>query len=431
MKFLLLVCPILILTPCFASANQGGKCEGFLPPLVPLPEGIKMDPDLGQEFTFNANLKEKDIPVRYSKYRATIVPKKGTIMFLCGGPGVPCTGARPRGISPEYDVVTLDYLGIGRNARHNKPKYMAIESQGNIVAQVAKRLKEPNLLIFAQSFGTTVATVAGSLINTVTSDTKETVLKGVVLEGVVFPDSEQSYSEGYSSVAEYAWSYLSAEQKENFKIKYADAVKGLSPKEKFNVDAVIVMNMQSGTKATIEFLKNINPEYLRYAAQSDFYTNFINRPGVRDIFQAAGCQLHFKSSERGVKIFDGTVDLITIGSGADEICKCRTVANNFDPNIHQIKAPIVYINGGQDPATPLTGAKKHMEGQSHLNKVLISNPKGGHFDSSVLLENCMPILFEELNKEGFENLVSSVASMSNGECGSQTNPVSGKQGTLQ
>ncbi len=417
------------------SANQGDKCEGFLPPLVPpppLPEGIKIEPDLGQEFTFTANLKGKNIPVRYSKYRATMIPRKGTIIFLCGGPGVPCTGARPQNIPKEYDVVTLDYLGIGRNARHNKPAYMAIESQGDIVAQVAKRLKEPNLLIFAQSFGTTVATVAGSLINTAANDTKETVLKGVVLEGVVGPDSGQSYSEGYSSTAKHAWSYLSPKQKKRFRIQYAKAVKGLSPEEKFNIDATIVMNMQSGTKATVEFLKHINSEQLRYAAQSDFYTNFINRPGVRDIFQAAGCQLHFKDSETGMKIFGGTVDLITMGSGADKICKCRTVANNFNPNTHQIKAPIVYINGGQDPATPLAGAKEHMEGQSHPNKVLISSPNGGHIDSSGLLKNCMPIFFEELNKGRFENLVSSATSMSNGRCESQTNlPGNGQQKAVQ
>ena len=415
------------------SANQGGKCDGFLPPPPPLPKGVKIEePDLGQESTFTANLKGQNIPVKYSKYRATVVPKKGTIIFLCGGPGVPCTGARPPGIPPEYDVVTLDYLGIGRNARYSKPEYMAIESQGNVVAQIAKRLKEPNLLIFARSFGTTVATVAGSLINTVASDTRKTVLKGVVLEGIVVgPDSGQSFSEGYASAAKHAWSYLSPKQRKNFKVKYADAVKGLSPEEKINIDKLIMMSMPSGTKATVEFLKNINSQYLRHAAQSDvfaFFTNFHNRPGVRDMFQAAGCQLHLKS-ERGIKIFDGTVDLIA--SGADKVCECRTVANNFNPNIHQIKAPIVYINGGQDPVTPLAGAKKHMEGQSHPSKVFISSPNGGHFDSFGLLKNCMPIFFEELNKGSFENLVSSAISISNGRCGSQTNPVSREQNAVQ
>ena len=59
---------------------------------------------------------------------------------------------------------------------------MSKESQGNIVAQIAERLKEPNLLIFAQSFGTTIATVTGSLINNIKSDTRKTVLKGVILE---------------------------------------------------------------------------------------------------------------------------------------------------------------------------------------------------------------------------------------------------------
>ena len=430
MRFLLLV--FFILNSRFVFANQDNKCEGFLPPLVPqkvLPNIIK--PDLGQEYTFTANLKGQNIPVKYSKYRATTAPRKGTIIFLCGGPGVPCTGTRPPGIPSDYDAVTLDYLGIGRNSKHNKPEYMAIESQGNIVAQMAERLKEPNLIIFAQSFGTTVATVAGSLIDNVASDTKKTVLKGVVLEGVVGPNTGESYSEGYLTVAKHVWSYLTPKQKNHFKEQYVEAVRGLSSEEKFRIDAMIVTNMQYGTKAMIEFLKNVDSQQLRSAVQSDYYTNFINRPGVRDIFQAAGCQIHFKDSEKGIKIFDDTVDLITIGDGADKICKCRTVANNFNPNDHQIKAPIVYINGGQDPATPLAGARKHMEGQNHPNKVLISNPNGGHFDSLQLLKNCMPVMFKELNEENFENLVSSAPSMSNGVCGSQTNPARGKQQGVQ
>ena len=45
---------------------------------------LSIEPDLEQEYTFIANLKGQNIPVRYSKYQATTVPKKGAIIFLCG-----------------------------------------------------------------------------------------------------------------------------------------------------------------------------------------------------------------------------------------------------------------------------------------------------------------------------------------------------------
>ena len=73
---------------------------------------------------------------------------------------------------------------------------------------------------------------------------------------------------------------------------------------------------------------------------------------------------------------------------ADKICKCRTVVNNFNPN-------------------------------------------GGHFDSYKLLANCMPIFFEKLNEESFENFVYSATSLSNGICGNQTYPAIAKPNSIQ
>ncbi len=393
-----------------ALAQTPKTCGTNVPHLVPLDkpiDGKTFKPDLGTESTFYIRKDNKMLPIRYSKYKATVAPQKGTVLFLCGGPGVPCTGMRPQSVPSDFDVVTLDYLGLGQNKLHNKPKLMAIESQGSVVAELARNLNEPNLIIYVESFGTTVGTVAASEISNANPKGTKTQLKGIILEGVVGPNSGMSYSDGYVDASKTAWDLLTPAEQTNFKKKYFEAIKGLTPEQKQNVDSTIVMNIQSGTDSVVQFLKTIEPSFIRFTASSNAYTNFITKPEVREIFRSAGCQLNLHDSKNGErqKIFGDTVAVVTIADGLEQVCRCKTVERSYNPNSHQITAPIIYINGGQDPATPLAGAKAHMNGQTKSDfKILISKAQGGHFDSFPSLKECMPQFFESFTSNRISEL---------------------------
>ena len=110
-----------------------------------------------------AKVRGQTIVVSFHKLPATETPKKGTIISLCGGPGIPCHGTRPQFHSSQYDVITFDYLGIGENSRYNDAELMSIEGQGEAVAAIVDSLTS-DVVILGSSFGTSVATVAASIL---------------------------------------------------------------------------------------------------------------------------------------------------------------------------------------------------------------------------------------------------------------------------
>lgn len=382
------------------------KCTYPMPPIVPVQEKYNKDyeitVDRGLERSFSPSIQGKNIEVKFSTYPSTTTPAKGTILFLCGGPGVPCIGGRHPSIPKDYDLISVDYLGVGQNQKHNQPKLMSIESQGEMVAKLAKQLNEPNLIIFAQSFGTTVGTVAASNFSKLNSQKSKTVLKGILLEGT-FSKTNKTYQEAYKQEADRAWNYLNHEQKRKFHSEYSKLTSQISESKKFEVDANIAMNLQSGTVSYVNYLKNFKAK--DYSEIEDTYRNFQNRPESRAITQAAGCQIHLSNPQKEtLSVFDGKVAVRTISDSSEQICKCRTVKNDFDPKNHQIKVPIVYLQGEQDPATPLEMARNHFNGQTQAEKVFIAIPNGGHSESAAGFSKCMPYLIDSLLTQNLNSI---------------------------
>lgn len=299
--------------------------------------------------------------VNYTRYPSSEPSPKGTVFFFCGGPGVPCRGIRPPNIPKEYNVVTMDYLGIGQNEDVRNPQAIAIDSQAQAALAVAEHLQEPNLIFFGQSFGTTVATAAASKFTQQGTTTSRSRLRGIMLEGVI-NSSISDYEKGYLDAANAAWERLSREDQQKFVANYNRVVHGLSATEKRAFEIYMVMQMQRGTADVELQLKHFiaNPETInaRGASESGYADHFRRGASGRQML-AAGCQIF--GGERpslGLKIFGGTLGLHTLVPA--EMCRCRTVSRNWDSSEYQIKRiPILYINGTHDPATPLSGAQGH------------------------------------------------------------------------
>ena len=99
-----------------------------------------------------------------------------------------------------------------------------------------------------------------------------------------------------------------------------------------------------------------------------------------------------RQSDEKSRYFGGMVKLPFGDSG---VCSCRSIDRDYDPGNFQIGAPIVYINGEFDPATPLDGAKSHFASQTKTpKKVFITVKDGGHFGTWNELESCTDLLFQ-------------------------------------
>ena len=84
---------------------------------------------------------------------------------------------------------------------------------------------------------------------------------------------------------------------------------------------------------------------------------------------------------------------VTLGPSA---CGPYPVTRLYDSREWQIPVPIYYIQGEQDPATPLAGALYHYENQIQAKKTFIKVPEGGHNPLSYGLDDCYESLLKAI-----------------------------------
>lgn len=424
---------ILLAAGGWVQAQQ--KCEDDQ---APLPDQVRREKEEAvkarvhgaetQKQSVTALIRGEKTDVHYQKYSALIKPSKGVIVSLCGGPGFSCTdGGRPENFPPDYDVVTLDYLGIGANKQIHDPERMSIEAQGEAVAAIAGQFKDQDFLLYGQSFGTTVATVAGSLLTQPPRENKH--LKGVVLEGVVGKKGGSAYGDGFYKTAAATWNLLSAKEKSAFKKAYAKATKGMNADQKMAVDGYLTDALPQGPLAMAAMLKNFGKSVAQLQkrmkrAGAEMAQG--NDPASVAQYRAAGCEINSQYAPPG-KIFGGLVNMTYgVPKGAPTPCDCPTVARDWNPDEHKIRGvPIVYINSKTDPATPYDWARGHFAGQDEASEKVFLSPKlGGHWETMGYgaLTNCSDTIFNSVFAGKTSLLQQRTDSLLAGECGGTNAP---------
>lgn len=357
-------------------------------------------PDDSTLRSFDVEMNGKMSNIKYHISPPMEMPLKGTIVFLCGGPGFQCP-RRPLNFPWNYEIITIDYLGIGENSSYSKPEQMSIDNQANIVSSLLSHLNRSNLILYGHSFGTTVATAVGSKHKDVTNKKTSTTIKGIVLEGVAGPAKEDVYGIEFINSARIAWNLLSSREQKKFLSEYNSLTKKFSFSQKEQLDRTLTGKLVLSPKAAAEALKEFsnNPKDWTPSKNLPKWTNEMNS-AYRQI-KASGCQtigsIAILSSQ---KIFGGKVTPVL--SIPSNMCDCPTLDDKWNPNNYKItNIPIVYINGDLDPATPLSGAKSHYEGQDLASeKVFIVVPGGGHAESSNpngKISSCLPNIFDNLS----------------------------------
>lgn len=343
-----------------------------------------------KEYVINAETNGKTLPIKAIRFPSSIQPSLGTVVYFCGGPSQ-CMDGRRNNVPNGYDVVTFDYIGIGKNTLGPAtPELMSLESQGLAAKKIIQALKLSNYIIYGHSFGTTVATVTASLIG---KDNKLKQPKSVILEGVIGP--RQTDSNGYYLTAERVWELLSIEEKVLLKKATKECRTELKGDES-NLDRYLTQSLWDGPKTTVQFLRKWIKlpadqrikEVLNQSSQ-----DFDNPNKLYDrMYRSAGCQASSNNGDnRHPSFFDGLVKNIYAVGG---YCDCRSINRDYDPKDFPIKAPLIYINGEYDPATPIKNAKLHFKSQtSSAEKIFITVKDGGHIGTWRELASCTDLFF--------------------------------------
>jgi pimeloyl-ACP methyl ester carboxylesterase len=339
-----------------------------------------------KELTITAKVADKQEAFKVQRFGARTQPSKGTMIFLCGGPGPSCVSEGPPPFSPpDTEVVVFDYLGVGQNRHFTaKPEKISIESQADAVVGIVKQLKLKDYIIVGSSFGTAVGTVAASKIST-SENSSIAKPKMLVLDGVI--GKKGPYEPGFKKVADRAWQMLKPKERSQFKQIYR-SLQQMEPGATAEIDNSVIRSFMGGPKETVKMLRDIlrvelggEPNFPREGGPSR------RRPKIADfysegrIMRAAGCQVKAVSDpKKPLKMFDGLIAYSEALPGRPHICDCPLVAREFDSKNFQVRdVPILYINGTHDGPTPLEGSDYHFNGQESTGqKEKLTVNDGGH-----------------------------------------------------
>ena len=331
---------------------------------APIPIGVKPEPQprvvRGERGVKSIEVNGAVRAVNFETHKATIRPSKGTVVYMCGGPGVVYTSeGRPESIPPDLDVVVFDYLGTGQNERTGNVEELSIESQGQVVTGLVKSLGLQNYVLYGSSFGTTVATVAASQLSRGSGAIKP---KMVILDGVVSRGADLNHEAAVSRAANRTWELLSDSDRRKFGEVYDQKTKNMSATQRAELDSRIIQALQAGPRIAAEMLR----DFIKgKEAEDHFVPQTVS--GNRQ-YRAAGCQqLRPRTAPAQDRFLGGRVQNTRIGvdaPGEPSPCDCPLINRPFDSASHQIQGvPVLYINSEFDVSTPIEGARRHLQSQ--------------------------------------------------------------------
>ena len=353
-------------------------------------------------------------PLKFDRYPAITQPSRGTVIYLCGGPGAPCAHAGPpKNLPPDVDVLTFDYLGIGENGGLSTPTIeLAIQSQAMATLQLAKNLKLRNYSLYGHSFGTTVATVAGSYIE---RDARMARPKSIVLEGVVGEMSRTDRSRDMDRIAEMTWQRLTPRERDMF-AGQMQALREEDGRVAEQAKGILLYSAIGGPKFQRSMIRKFIG--LEPPLESPPMPMQMDPAGVR-LYRAAGCQIDDRpqSKARRSSYFGGIIE-DEVRKQPVEICDCPLIKDKFDPsNFEVYETPLVYVNGTVDPATPLREAKAHFNAQPTPNKIFLEVADGGHGEMlKGPLTPCSNLVFDTALSGDLQRLARYKPILDRGQC---------------
>jgi pimeloyl-ACP methyl ester carboxylesterase len=351
--------------------------------------------NLTKEYQISTGSGPHNISIKARRLEALTQPKAGTVVYLCGGPAT-CVDRDHQNVPLNFEIVTFDYLGLGENTLGPaQPELLSLESQATAVQKIVEAFHLDRYIIYGQSFGTVVATMAASQIGKSKSTPQP---QSVILEGVSTARRLWNLN-GYQTTADRTWSLLTTQEKAEFQKKLAETKKKLAPRDAPYLEVILTQKLWHGPVQTAQALKDwmslalkerlkqvheMVPELKKPELRYDAYTRMYN---------ASACQaMPGKIRKKPMRFFN---NLIRSPYGNRDFCECRTIARNYDPKNFQIRAPILYINGEYDPATPMSMANYHYQSQkTSAAKTLVSVKDGGHFSTIYELASCIDLIYE-------------------------------------
>lgn len=347
---------------------------------------------------FAVPIQEKTREYQYEIRRAH--PDQPTIIAIPGGPGQGLIGSLRMVIAgdyipDDYGIILIDPRGVGKNDFGPDPSGLVYSTRQVVddIFSIIRAEKLENYFIHGQSYGTVVTTVLASRL----SQSHLPRPKGIVLSGVVSTFFENPLL-GYNQQLKRLFSMYTRPEQDSIKQSLNILKEDFGDNEKVFANLFI-------------YLLTPNTEH-----RSSDGRNSINMKSFFDILAKGS----FDASNQAMQFFEETAR--TVGKKKlpqsierknlmPEVIKCRELTRNdemydlkfnfekfeiisnvsdctikgykldrpYFSHSYQVEGiPLFYIQGLIDPATPMSGAKRHYDSQKNQDKIFVQVTQYAH-----------------------------------------------------
>jgi pimeloyl-ACP methyl ester carboxylesterase len=339
-------------------------------------------------------------------------PKVPTIIFLPGGPGGTSinmgfmtegeTGLPfdflelAFGLPKNYNVILTDPRGRGCNFDSNKPlshdafrtHYLA----SDVLAMISK-LNLKNYILLGHSYGTTLATeIASRAGKGEAPPPKAVVLAGVV--GKYFEPLEQD------NAFQNEWILV----RNSLPIKLRDQFPATL--SEFTNKKLYPLGLRG--ELWLNYIKNYLTQGVALLAGKPILPTLNDRLKIilsKNLNNITLLKDDVSENESQIEGLDTEPIFVQIACrelfNSEDECKRRNIPTDslYDSKYWQINSPIYYIEGENDPNTPMAQAKYHFFNQNNPNKYFISVPRAGHGVLTSINE-CKDFFWKSVYSEG-------------------------------
>ena len=335
----------------------------------------------------------------YANYPAS-AKSKGTVIVLGGGPAMPwIERGRPTIIPKDYDVIIVDYPGIGANAQSqfftsSKSSAYTLNAAAMSVKEIVRQNGLKNYMLMGHSYGTAVATGATNMIE---NDPRVERPRALLLEGTLGrsfrpgkSSSEPHEQEaGFINTSKRALALLSNEDRQQFQQKIK-AIASNKPAHEIAMAQYMYHQLSQGASATSAMIRELNKmpndqilscakTFLKMDDEQQKLNPLSSANALKNVTRSACEMIQPSKGATTFPLFEG---LVSKESSLLKVCQC---ASSKDAGIYDAakfpikKTPIFYISGDSDPNTPswqLDYHKKQMTAPSATYGIA----DGGHAD---------------------------------------------------
>ncbi|MNK06313.1 Alpha/beta hydrolase family protein [compost metagenome] len=369
------------------AAAQSNYCQSASVQSVERPLSAK-NPRAG-DFTYHFGVSERANP------DATLV------IFIPGGPGQTSMDM-PLSLPLDFAVVRTDPRGVGCNSSEKfKPVHLTSEEIARDVLAIVKKLQPKKYILHGISYGTVVATMAAALAE------EEGVSQpaAVVLEGTmarVYQPNE--YVDGYLK----NWKVLKTSLAEGVSRQFAGPAFpfGFSSKEwaAWVSSLLLYGQMPSGDFAQ-DNLSGLDPQKPEF--HRDILKLQVGRMRTAPTTEKIRLYKEIICRELVPDIRDVKYDFDFVNGDLvatkDRLCTGIPLSRPYDSAQYQIKAPIYYFSGKQDPATPPAQVLYHFQNQI-TTRTWVSVEQGGHQALTGNLMDCSENVWRAIDKNSSDAL---------------------------